>query len=66
MLLCCAEAGGSRMTTKMEKDQKIGKSQEKVVFLKNINKTVLVKKNISSKTWQNSIYGFECANWTKC
>lgn len=44
---------------------------KKVTFLKDLNKKKLVKKENPKKdsknNWKNSIYGFECANWTiKC
>lgn len=46
---------------------------KKVTFLKNLSKKKLEKKNNyntksdKNKNWMNSIYGFECANWTsKC
>lgn len=51
-------------------------SNKKVVFLKELEKKVLIKKQqdanstskqIEKKPWKNSIYGFECANYTsKC
>ena len=41
--------------------------KNKISFLKELEKKVIVKKTNKKKTWKNSIYGFECANWTnKC
>ncbi len=50
----------------MDKTISTTNSENTILFLEELEKTVLVKPESCNVDWKRYVYGFECANWTKC